>query len=89
MLVDTLRAAPGTLPIAAQALLGRRLPVDPAPLPAAGSARYFAPTAHVLAGPFLAFWRAQGGLAVLGFPRSEPFDEQGHAQQFTERFCWC
>ncbi len=36
---------------------------------------FFAETRHTLAEPFLSFWQAQGGVAMLGFPISEPLWE--------------
>jgi hypothetical protein len=36
---------------------------------------YFPQTKHTLSGPFLAYWRENGGLAIFGFPISEPFQE--------------
>jgi hypothetical protein len=42
--------------------------------PAAGC-RYFAETGHSLCPPFRTFWERNGGLAVFGYPISEPADE--------------
>ncbi len=36
---------------------------------------FFAETRHTLDEPFLSFWQAQGGVAMLGFPISEPLWE--------------
>jgi len=36
---------------------------------------FFAPVGHILKGPFLKFWQANGGLAVFGYPLSEEFQE--------------
>ena len=36
---------------------------------------YFPQTKHTLGSPFLAYWRNNGGLAVFGFPISEPLQE--------------
>jgi polysaccharide biosynthesis protein PslG len=36
---------------------------------------YLVPTKHSLAEPFLSYWRKYGGLAIFGYPISEPFDE--------------
>ncbi|MGH2410939.1 MAG: glycosyl hydrolase, partial [Chloroflexota bacterium] len=41
---------------------------------------------HGLAGPFLAFFQREGGLATFGYPRTEPFTENGRLMQYTERF---
>ncbi|HSC39626.1 MAG TPA: hypothetical protein VLD19_17195, partial [Chitinophagaceae bacterium] len=35
---------------------------------------YFDTTGHSLGGPFKTFWEANGGLALLGYPISEPFE---------------
>jgi hypothetical protein len=37
--------------------------------------RYFAETGHSLCPPFRAYWERNGGLAIFGYPISEPFDE--------------
>lgn len=37
---------------------------------------YMDPTRHSLGEPFLSYWRSHGGLAIFGYPISEPFDEQ-------------
>jgi hypothetical protein len=37
---------------------------------------YFPPTGHNLSGVFLQYWQAHGGLAVNGYPISEPQTEQ-------------
>ncbi|NJM09121.1 hypothetical protein HC891_27355 [Candidatus Gracilibacteria bacterium] len=37
--------------------------------------QYFPETGHAIGGLFLNFWRANGGMAVFGFPISEEFDE--------------
>ncbi|HEY8602129.1 MAG TPA: hypothetical protein VIL85_27130 [Thermomicrobiales bacterium] len=42
-----------------------------APVPASPGAAYFAETGHNLAGAFLTFWQANGGLAQLGYPLTE------------------
>ena len=36
---------------------------------------YFAATGHSLSGEFLAYWLDNGGLAIFGYPLSEPFVE--------------
>ncbi len=38
-------------------------------------ARYFPETGHTLGGKFLNFWLKRGGLAVFGYPISEPIEE--------------
>lgn len=47
--------------------------------------RYFAETQHTLSGSFRDFWEANGGVAVFGYPISEPFDEGGLLVQYFER----
>ena len=49
------------------------------PVPCAGDCTLFAETRHTLRGPFLTYWRAYGGLAVFGFPLTEPFEERNAA----------
>jgi murein DD-endopeptidase MepM/ murein hydrolase activator NlpD len=56
-----------------------------APFVAAPDRVYFAETGHVLIGDFLAFWRANGGLAFLGYPLSERLTSGDHAMQYFER----
>jgi hypothetical protein len=43
--------------------------------PPAAGCRYFPETGHSLCPPFRAYWERNGGLAIFGFPISEPFDE--------------
>jgi len=61
-------------------LLGRSLTVgrffpQAAPFQSNATMLYFAPTHHTLGGPFLAYWQSQGGLALFGYPISEPLQE--------------
>jgi len=74
-------------------LLGRELTADrsfPDATPDMGT-QYFPETKHTLSGKFLRFWLKRGGLAVFGFPISEPFDEispsdgQTRTTQYFER----
>jgi hypothetical protein len=52
---------------------------------------YFAATGHTLGGTFKAYWEAHGGLALYGYPISEPFPErnpddgQTYTVQYFER----
>ncbi|HMA33171.1 MAG TPA: N-acetylmuramoyl-L-alanine amidase, partial [Chloroflexia bacterium] len=61
------------------------------PAPARDPARYFAPTQHNLAPEFATYWQTYGGLAIYGYPISEPFQEtsptDGHVYlvQYFER----
>lgn len=72
-------------------LIGRELTVnraEPAFQPVADpqdDAAYFSETGHTLRGEFLHFWERRGGLALFGFPISEPFDENGQLVQYFER----
>jgi hypothetical protein len=54
--------------------------------PGCCGARYFPRTHHNLAGAFLAFWSRYGGLDTFGYPRTEPFRENGRLEQYTDRF---
>jgi uncharacterized protein YkwD len=46
---------------------------------------YFNETGHSLGGAFLSFWKANGGVRVLGFPITEPVNEGGLTVQYFER----
>jgi uncharacterized protein YkwD len=46
---------------------------------------YIAETGHSLAAPFLPAWLDRGGVAILGYPISEPLDEGGRLVQYFER----
>jgi hypothetical protein len=55
-----------------------------------GGELYFPETKHTLSGKFLRYWQKRGGLAIFGYPLSEPFDEVGadgqpHTTQYFER----
>lgn len=57
----------------------------------ASGVTYFADTGHSLSGPFATFYNAHGGLAIFGFPISEPFngnnptDGKTYVQQYFQR----
>jgi hypothetical protein len=53
--------------------------------PAGTDARFFSVTGHNLSGPFLSFWQRYGGLDMFGYPRTEPFTENGRLMQYTDR----
>lgn len=55
------------------------------PVAANDDCTYFAPTSHNLCAPFVDYWRANGGLAIYGFPISEAFTENGFTVQYFER----
>lgn len=46
---------------------------------------YFPETNHTLSGKFLEYWNNNGGLALFGFPISEPFTEGGFTVQYFQR----
>jgi hypothetical protein len=46
---------------------------------------YYAATSHRLCFGFREFWQSQGGLASLGYPISEEFQENGYTVQYFER----
>lgn len=58
--------------------LERPLPTDPRDPPTVpdASIRYFEATKHSIAEPFKTFWLRHDGLALFGFPITEPFDER-------------
>jgi hypothetical protein len=43
-------------------------------------------TRHSLCGPFLSYWRANGGLERFGFPITEPFAEQIEGNSYTVQY---
>jgi len=46
---------------------------------------FFAETQHNMCGDFAKYWNAFGGLAIYGFPITEPFQENGITVQYFER----
>jgi hypothetical protein len=65
---------------------GRRF--DGAPRATASSTAsrlYFPETNHTLSGAFLSYWQRHGGLALFGYPISEPIQEGGVTAQYFER----
>lgn len=70
---------------------GRKFDLALAPFETTEARAYFAATQHSLSGDFLQYWRANGGLAVFGYPLSEPFQEvskddgKGYLVQYFER----
>ena len=46
---------------------------------------YFAETQHNMCGDFQSYWNTYGGLAIFGFPITEPFQENGVTTQYFER----
>ena len=54
-------------------------------VPDTSDRRYFEATRHSLSGDFLRYWEAHGGVAIFGYPISEPFDQNGRLVQYFER----
>lgn len=46
---------------------------------------YFPATGHHLSDQFLDAWRARGGLAIIGYPLTEPIERDGMLVQYFER----
>lgn len=62
----------------------------PAPVAARSNAPsqdaiYFPETMHTLSGKFYEYWQANGGLALFGYPISEPVQEGGFTVQYFQR----
>lgn len=53
--------------------------------PSTDNKAYFGPTQHSASGPFLDYWRNNGGLATFGYPLSESFKQNGLEYQWFER----
>ncbi len=53
--------------------------------PTMPDATYFPETKHMLSGAFLRYWQGSGGLALFGYPISEPVQEGGYTVQYFER----
>ncbi len=70
---------------------GRKFDPALAPFENSDTRVYFPQTKHSLSSDFLAYWRANGGLAVFGYPTSEPFrevskdDGKSYLVQYFER----
>jgi thermitase len=56
-----------------------------APIPNTSTSQYFPETQHTLTDRFLAYWKAHGGLAIFGYPISEPIQEGNFQVQYFER----
>jgi subtilisin family serine protease len=70
--------------LGSQLTAGRTFPPGP-PTPSSADARYFPATGHTLSGDFLTYWESHGGLAIFGYPISEPLTEDGRTVQYFER----
>lgn len=77
----TVAAQPTPIPVA------RGLPTDPVKPPEQLSedVAYFPETGHTVARGFLAFWKANGGIPIFGYPLTEEFTEDGRTVQYFER----
>lgn len=51
---------------------------------AGGGYRYFEETRHVVRGEFLEFFDRYGGLAIFGYPKTEPFVQDGFVVQYFQ-----
>lgn len=49
-----------------------------------GGYRYFAETQHAVRGEFLEFFDTYGGLSIFGYPRTEPFVQDGFVVQYFQ-----
>jgi hypothetical protein len=54
---------------------GRKFDPAQPPYESTPTRAYFPETKHTLSAEFLQYWQANGGLAVFGYPLSEPFME--------------
>jgi len=66
-------------------VLGWFATVQPTRAAASPPVVYFPTTGHHVAEPFLSFWRAHGGLRILGYPLSEAHERDGLLVQYFER----
>ncbi len=64
---------------------GRDFPPAGDTLTGGNDVLYFDSTHHTLRGPFRTYWEQHGGLALFGYPISEPFSEGGVQVQYFER----
>ncbi len=60
-------------------------PFPIAPAPSGANVLYFDTTEHTLSGSFRSYWESHGGLAIFGYPTSEPFEQGGLLVQYFER----
>ena len=73
------------LALSAAAPVVRREPEPADPAAPSPGARYVPATHHNLVDPFLAFWLRYGGVDTFGYPQTEPFIEDAHLVQYTDR----
>jgi hypothetical protein len=60
-------------------------PFQPVSAASDANCTYYAVTSHRLCFGFRDFWQSHGGLAILGYPISEEFQENGYTVQYFER----
>ena len=67
--------------------VGRQSEAPFVPLNATSDANctFYAATGHRLCFGFRAYWQTHGGLAILGYPISEEFQENGYTVQYFQR----
>ncbi len=58
-----------------------------APSSASTSTYWFAATGHSVSGKFLSKFQSAGGLETLGYPITEPFEQEGRLVQYFEYAC--
>ncbi len=58
------------------------------PVAAQDDSQFFPPTNHTVRGKFLEYWRAQGGLAIFGYPLTDEILEVNPADQKTYTVQW-
>lgn len=73
-------SAPEPTALSALQVAARPLP----PLTDSATQRYFSQTGHSVSGAFQRFWETRG-VAIFGYPLTEPFVENGRTVQYFER----
>ena len=73
-------SAPEPTALSALQVAARPIP----PLADSATQRYFAQTGHSVSGAFKRFWESRG-VAIFGYPLTEPFVENGRTVQYFER----
>ncbi len=63
---------------------GRNFPTG-TPIPNTAGSQFFPETQHSSTDRFLAYWKANGGLPIFGYPISEPIQEGPYLVQYYER----
>ena len=65
--------------------VGADLPTLAVPASSAAGKQFFAQTGHNVGWPFLQFYRANGGLDIFGYPRTEAIQQDGMTVQYFQR----